>query len=125
MEVAEPGNLHIETCSDDSVIRVMLSKSWIEIYREIHTKLIETGILSIELDFLEELADRLIGFLSIDLGPVSVSVGLLALALYELCDKLTVTRYEITRTPAVFGKAVLGKTRLGQGGYTIEPVDLD
>ena len=125
MEVTEPRNIHIETRSDDGLIRVLLSDEWADLFQKIYDKLFETGLVSIELDFLEELADRFIGFLSLDLGPVSASLGLMSLALYKICDKMDVNCYEVARTPAITGKAKTGKTRHRVGGYKIEPVSIE
>lgn len=125
MEVTEPANLHIETQSDNSLIRILLSDEWAELFQDIKSKLFETGLISIELDIFENVAERFIGNLFLDLGPVTLRLGLLALAIYEACNRLAVTGYEIARTPAKTGKSMTGKTRHGKGGYMIEPVVLD
>jgi hypothetical protein len=125
MEVTKPGNIHIETQSEDGKIQVLLSNDWAELYQKIYNNIIKTGLVSLELDFLQELADRYIGFLSVDFGPVSVNLGLLSLALYTILGKVIVKGYEIARTPAVYGKAIYGRFSYSKGGYAIAPVDLD
>lgn len=122
MEVDELAPWHFDTSAKDGVVRVMLSDDWVKRYEKIYERLKEvTAIISLDVDVVERLADRLIGFLTVDLGEISVRLSLFALALYTICKKVVVTGYRVARTPAVFGKAVYGKTQYGRGGYTIEP----
>ena len=129
MEVEEPSHWHFDHTEDDS-LRVMLSEQWAKRFKEARSsvwRLIESGAVSFNIDLFERLADTLVGWLSLsfDFGPVSMKICLFALALYEICNRLVVTGYEIVSYPARFGVARFGSSRFGQGGYGIEPVTLD
>ncbi|WP_227356026.1 hypothetical protein [Haladaptatus salinisoli] len=124
MEVEEPGNLHIQPQPDGMPVVVMISDKLSERYLEIRKSIanLEVVNVTIDRDFLPDAIDQLLGFLTVDLGPISISLGLIALVLCEMSKQIVVRGYEITRTPAVLGKAVVGKTQVGREGYDIEPI---
>jgi hypothetical protein len=126
MEVKEPGNIHIQPQSSEMPLVVMISDKLSEQYIEIRESIasLEVVNVTIDSDFLPETIEQLLGYLTVDLGPVSISLGLIALVLCKISKKIVVRGYEITRTPAVLGKAIVSKTKLGQGGYDIEPTPL-
>lgn len=126
MRVEDLGNWHFNTDTESGIIQILLSDDLVDYYIEAKKAIKAAGILEIQTDLniISNIADRLLGLLTFDLGPVVVKIALVAFALYEFANRLKVTGYEVVRTPSVYGKAVFGKTILGKGGYEIEPKEI-
>jgi len=114
------------TSGDNEEFVILLSDNLAEYYQLIKNGIWGVNAVDIGLDHIDvfDFADQLLGLATLDLGPVRVSFALLAFVLYESMDRLIVRGYEVVAPPAAVGELIIGKSRIGQTDYEIEPTEL-
>jgi hypothetical protein len=127
MRVDELRPVHFNFNSERESVEVLLSDELLNLYLDVRNAVAAVEVVNVELnpELLPDTARTLLGYLAIDLGKISVSLGLIGLAFFELCRKVVVSGYEVLSKPAVVNGTAVNKSAFNQSDYEIQPVEID